>query len=511
MSPDALVAALSPRRPLILGEVESVVFAASFAEVAPLLGEFLSVDEFACTDRSCAPPPVGTGGSRPSGSGGQRRGISVRPVARGSATKTGPGTERFTNTKSMERDSIPDKFWNGGMVTSAIKGRHATSEQVKTGDDLVRLYRGNINALYEAIGLFGNDIVKRLVAQATNWYPAAGEIAQTRAEKYGISRDASAAVLATLSPGHDWDSNISEHDIALSVWKRNDVVQSAVIGPILKDILLNQVANSKTDRERASKQKKVDEVDDLLARVDGKRFNDLSLEDRARILKAHAAATGHDFSMGKWEVDAAGNPVMNGFRYNLDGSVKKIAFQQEDAWIKAFKILDAEAAGNPRMDLVISEALGAQAKVRSFFNNINDPDNPANDVTVDTHATSVVIGKRIAQESPEYDAMADGSAEGGEGFYHGTYPAAVEAYRAEAESRGIRPNRVQSQTWVVRKGLNDVIKGNPETSTIRNLLGDEKKRSKLPPEAIKYFEEELAVREAFESLLTQAREAGFEL
>jgi hypothetical protein len=163
------------------------------------------------------------------------------------------------------------------------------------------------------------------------------------------------------------------------------------------------------------------------------------------------------------------------------------------------------------MDLVISESLGAEAKVRSFFNNINDPDNPANDVTIDTHATSVVVGRRIVQLSPEYDVMSGGMAKGGDAIFHGTYPAAVEAYRLSAAKRGLRPNRAQSQTWVLRKGLNDVIKGNPTTASIREVLTDEKSRQKLSPEAIKYFEGELAIREAFEEMLTSAREAGYTL
>jgi hypothetical protein len=233
----------------------------------------------------------------------------------------------------MERSAIKDEFWDGAMVESAIAGRHVSADEVKTGDELVAVYQKRIDTLYEVADLFGNELIRQMVARAAGWYPAAGQIAQSGADRYGISRDSSAAILAALSPGHDWDSNIAEHEIALSVWKRNDVVDAKLIAPILKDIFNNQLASSKTERGTASKQKKLDELDSLLARVDGKRFNDLSLEDRSRILKAHAAVTGHDFSMSKWEVDDSGNPVNTGFRYNLDGSVKKIAFQCSRFWM----------------------------------------------------------------------------------------------------------------------------------------------------------------------------------
>lgn len=66
---------------------------------------------FECKDRSCAPPPVGTGGSRPSGSSGGPRANSVKK-----ALRVGAKTLRKVREKIL--DKYPDAYTaykKGGM------------------------------------------------------------------------------------------------------------------------------------------------------------------------------------------------------------------------------------------------------------------------------------------------------------------------------------------------------------------------------------------------------------
>jgi hypothetical protein len=325
-----------------------------------------------------------------------------------------------------------------------------------------------------------------MIQRSTDWYPAANRLAALRAQEYGVSATTSVAVLAALSPGHDWDSNIQEHEIVFNVVRDNRKVNSAILEPLLKEIFAGQMKSGKTAQQKANTQAKIDDLPDLLKRIDGK------------ILKAHAMATGQSMNMKLWEVDDSGNAVANGYRYTLKGEPRGIAFQSERTWANVFDLIDSDRnglSGTPEYTRQVSVTLGQQAKVRSFFNNIANPDS-GNDVTIDTHATSVVAGRRVAQKSPEYKTMAEGSSTDGDGF-HGTYVAAAEAYREVAAQRGIAARAAQSQTWVAQKAINDALSGDPKTETLRTLLSNPKKRAKLPPEAVAYFENELRVREAF--------------
>lgn len=458
--------------------------------------EVLTPYEFACRSKACAPPPVGTGGSNPGYVGVVLPSSKVR------------GSDPHSRTRPMSRESASDEFWNKTMVGSANSSGLTTD--AKTGDDVVEQFTGNVRKMYEVMDKYGDATTAEIIANSENWYPAAGKLAAERGEAIGLRTETSVAVLAALSPGHDWDSNIREHEIALSVFSKNAPVNGAATGAIMKSIFEGQLKSAKTDVQRTNSQKKIDEIEGLIARTDGKPFNSLSVDDRARMMKAHAIAQGEDFGKQKWALDKDGNAFVDGSRYTLTGEVQKINFQSEGTWRKIFRLMDTDAAGGAAHEQALSEALGAGAKVRSFNNNIGSPSSKALDVTVDTHATSVVVGRRVAQTSPEYTAMAGGASGGGDGL-KGPYLAAVEAYRAVSAERGIMPRAGQSQTWVAQKGINDYMDGSPTTESLRSTLANPKKVADLSPEARNYLTEELRIRDAWGSMVTRAREEGYEI
>jgi hypothetical protein len=457
----------------------------------------VEVIEFAgCQSAACAPPPYGSGGSRPGHVG------TVLPTSK---SKTVPN--RHDRTRPMGRKSTSDKFWDGTMVESA--NRSGLTSGAKTGDEVQAQFAGNIRDLYDKMDKHGNDTTREIITNSEHWYPAAGKLSEQRANEIGMRRETSVAIMAALSPGHDWDSNISEHQILMSVVSKNAPVNGPATKAILKSILENQGATAVSDKQKSNNKAKLDDLDDLIARVDGKPFMTLSINDRARLMKAHAIAQGEDFGMHKWTLDKDGNAFKDGRRYTLGGEIKQINFQSEKTWQKIHAMVDLDKAGGAPLDNAISEALGAGAKVRSFNNNIGYPDSSARDVTIDTHATSVVVGRRVAQTSAEYTEMAGGMSTGGDGL-KGPYVAATEAYRTVADERGIAPRAAQSQTWVAQKGINDALGGNPTTESLRSTLADPKKSGTLSPEARSYLEGELAIREAWLDLATKAGIGGAE-
>jgi hypothetical protein len=105
--------------------------------------------------------------------------------------------------------------------------------------------------------------------------------------------------------------------------------------------------------------------------------------------------------------------------------------------------------------------MGKSHKVRSFFNNIADPNNTSGDVTIDTHAVAAAHLKPYSQNaipvhhafgtSPEKSKKPDnwkpvktgGAATG----ISGTDFLYQEAYRRAAKERGILPRQMQSIAW----------------------------------------------------------------
>jgi hypothetical protein len=57
-------------------------------------------------------------------------------------------------------------------------------------------------------------------AEGLNWYPSAHAQAVTFADSYGVTVDAACGVIAALSPGRNWDTNLDDARIFLDEWQR---------------------------------------------------------------------------------------------------------------------------------------------------------------------------------------------------------------------------------------------------------------------------------------------------
>jgi hypothetical protein len=104
--------------------------------------------------------------------------------------------------------------------------------------------------------------------------------------------------------------------------------------------------------------------------------------------------------------------------------------------------------------------------VRSFYNNIRDPKNAYDDITVDSHAFSIALGKKYGSGSVEYNYFAgaswkhpDWTKENPLPPLHkavnnatvglsGLYPAFADSYRRVAAKHGLTARQMQAVTWV---------------------------------------------------------------
>ena len=147
------------------------------------------------------------------------------------------------------------------------------------------------------------------------------------------------------------------------------------------------------------------------------------------------------------------NGQVGGYAKSPDsGKNIKIAWGGYNTIEKAIRIYTAVGASeNYEKDAilnVISNELGGQHKVRSFYNNIV---NPAMDghVTMDTHAIAAILGKPLSGAMAEVSHNFGSNFVGGSGLegISGTYAANAESYRNVAFKKELRARELQSITW----------------------------------------------------------------
>ena len=291
------------------------------------------------------------------------------------------------------------------------------------------------------------------VDRAANWYDGAHQIAMRLADQTGYSPRQIATVMASLSPQKDWYQNADMGDRVVDIIRNG---QGLSFTPEMRQWGQDYVAQ-KTDeiaKDRAKgkdstadkKQAGLDNLQMSLASLQrgGQTLGDINDPD-VRGLFVRAYDEGHH---------SKNYPIVTpegGFgdtMTNDDGSPQKIAWGSFSEIKKAIAALDTDDPA------ALSRLLGANHKVRSFYNNIISPNSQFDDTTIDTHAINAAHLRPMGGSHPvvSFGLGMGGSssnatgAKGGYGIYH-------EAYRQAAERLGLLPRQVQSITWEAVRGL----------------------------------------------------------
>jgi predicted lactoylglutathione lyase len=261
------------------------------------------------------------------------------------------------------------------------------------------------------------------------WYDGARAIVDRWAPKYNLTDAQVSGVMAVLSPQKDWFQNVS-----------------------LAERILDALANQRDTRwddsmtataaEILSKPQYAQDV----AEITGKTLGELTspvhkamwirVYDQTYNNRAFRLVTPEgDF--GEWVV-------------NMDGKTRsRAAWGSFNEMSKAVAIVEDGAIPN------ISDLLGAQHKVRNFYNNIFNPASEHGDVTIDTHAVAAALLRPLSGSSVEvtHNFGGTGSASSSITGAQGTYGIYAEAYRRAAAERGVLPREMQSITWEAVRGL----------------------------------------------------------
>mgnify|MGYP003632697502 FL=1 len=285
-----------------------------------------------------------------------------------------------------------------------------------------------------------NRVPEATRARSKLWYDGGRRIIDDWKEEYGFPDTSIAGVLAALSPQKDWYQNV---DLARR----------------LLDISTQRQSHAFDDAMEYQMHKLFDgpRFQDYRGLMAGKRYQDLDTpEKKAFWLRLYDEAyndRSHKIVSPEGEF---GEVVLKG-----DGTPRKTA------WGSLVEIRKAVGSLESDGDRALLTALmGGKHKVRNFYNNLLDPNNPRGDVTIDTHAVAAAQLRPLSGTSAEVHhnfgstPMKSKQPKGWQGTKNsaisgvqGTYGIYAEAYRRAAQELGLQPRQLQSITWEAARGL----------------------------------------------------------
>lgn len=417
---------------------------------------FVSIDGevFACHDPACRPPTSGgTGGSSP------KVGRVATRVARNDLDHARTGL-RLSDLSPDNVEAQVNRLIEKGVIP---KG--------SSTQDAVDIIKGNIRGVYD-------KLTPDEIAAWRQWYPAANKLGADAAKEYGTSHSGANGVIAALSPGTDWNVNVAMARSLMKTLKADTPLDAAAAdraNALLQESWARKAAafdkkNSKAAGDLADLQvkrgaatdpaeiKKLDKQIAAKERIVGQGRPEQPPLDRFK-----AGDKPSDFEDGQIVGYLARaldpNPTVRNIKANPDRTYddsELVMTKGKDprpvkgAWQSYENIGKAvDIFRDPSVE-TISASLGGAHKVRNFFNNIEDPDHPAGDITIDTHAYGIGMNNPVSVNHPLIAAgggsIASSPGHAADGTT-GTYSVFAEAYNQVAKEVGLLPRELQSVTW----------------------------------------------------------------
>lgn len=291
--------------------------------------------------------------------------------------------------------------------------------------------------------------IPELEARSQQWYPGAERISSHLGKRFGVEPHVSGAVLAALSPQKDWYMNVSLGERLMGTPSDHDWSEEMerVTGKILKpDNKEHQAAL------KAIRGKKFKEIEDPMhAAVWARAYDEAHRPRRYRVVTPEG-------EFGDFAKTDKGK-------------------ESHVAWGSYGQMANAIKAYRSKGDMeTISQSAGTAHKVRNFYGNIVQPNNPNNpDVTVDTHAIgSGLLLPGLAGSNWQVGIGLGGRPKSTESGMGGTYPLFADAFRAVAKRRGMVPNALQSTVWDEKRASLGV--GTPKAKAKKRAMAELQKR-----------------------------------
>ena len=363
---------------------------------------------------------------------------------------TGGGNPDPKAAERLLSTTIPDQL---KKISESVKSKTPTSRYILPKEfNRARNPQKKLQILkdYLADNLIAlhNSVDPEIRERSKRWYEGANRIANGFANKYGVTSEQVAGVMASLSPQKDWFLNLAQAEQTIEVYtnyqdyemdsEKFDATLAAVI-EVAEAPAKNKKGKSKEERRLMDEQAR-EERAMIFEKIRGKTLRELKGGDPKLSGWAIRLIAETEFGKGVTNVTPEGEP--NGPYLKADGTPVKNGWGSAGETAKALSILEDGSPEN------ISDKLGKYHKVRSFFNNIVSPYSDLGDVTIDTHAVAAAFLMPYSQSAkPVAQNFATGTANSERDGMQGTYHIYADAYRQAANELGIPPYQLQSITW----------------------------------------------------------------
>ena len=407
------------------------------------------------------------------------------------------------------KEKAPEIFISNSNIISKfpiVSGVQKFGE-ISTVEDAQKVYDIFIREIADNLKFLMDEFNPEFREVSTLWYDGANILAQNLAQKYPISVEQAAAMIACLSPQKDWYQNVRLAEMVMMAFDENpDMTKKMVDKQKLINIegqktdnpkirkaekayneaLANYAANPNKENRAAVKAAKdnVKKQKDALAKkiVAGKklieRLNGLvgkRMNDVPNNMKAYYTRLWNEINTTKDYDVLRPDGVVIGPAYKNDGKKARVAWGSYGEISKAVAVYLDGSQEN------ITRTLGEMHKIRNFNNNIIDPMSQDNDVTMDTHAIAAALLMALSGKAKQVTQnFGTGTSNSGALGIKGLYYAYAEAYILAAKEVGLLPRQVQSITWEAVRGLfTDTYKNKAENVKKINDIWNDYSNGKL--------------------------------
>jgi hypothetical protein len=375
---------------------------------------------------------------------GEAKKSLIRPAVEGEteiSTRNPQGVKR-TNDPIADMLSIDEAAVRESMkanpdmykrTVQAIKGYGFVPNNTPP-NEVINVFKRNIinNLLY-----LYNKVPPDIRERSKLWYDGANRIATDMSKNYKVSMEQVSGIMAAMSPQKDWFQNVSMAERALDILTEQG--DKAWDANMLK-YAESYVKEATSRKEREKRQIALDKIKGV-ARA-GTSLNDMSQDDAAAFIRAYDEA----YNSRQYRIVTPEGGFGDFVRKN-DGEPATMMWSTYDPIKKTVSIFRDGSRKN------ISEQLGEEHKIRSFYNNIAAPNSDIGHVTIDTHAVAAGLFEALAGTDQEVIHNFGGTGKNINLGVGGTYGIIADAYREAAQQKKVRAREMQSITWEAVRGL----------------------------------------------------------
>ena len=282
-----------------------------------------------------------------------------------------------------------------------------------------------------------NKVPKKIRDRSKLWYDGANVIAEQMAAEYGMTLRQVAGIMAAMSPQKDWFQNVSMAERAIDILTNQG--ESTWTPEMLRyaDSYVNET------KDRAEREKRQEHRDQIQKIADsGTMLQDMDAKDAAAFIRAYDEA----FNSRQYRIVTPEGGFGELVRNN-DGTPSTMMWSTYGPIEKTVNIFRDGSRQN------VSQQLGFEHKIRSFYNNISAPNSDIGHVTIDTHAVAAALFEALAGTDTEVTQNFGGTGKSDVLGVGGTYGLIADAYREAAASLGLKPRELQSITWEAVRSL----------------------------------------------------------